>query len=273
MSLPWFINGAGADAIPLDDRGLHYGHGLFETMRLHGGEIPLWPRHRRRLERDAKRLRIPLEIDSAERELAAALSHWPASGVVKLVVTAGRGGAGYRADATASAHRILGFRPLPPPRPELRVRLCTHPLSVNPGLAGIKHLNRLDQVLAAGELPEDREGLLGDGCGHLVEGLAGNLFVRIHGRWSTPLLDTAGVRGVMRELLLEELLPSLGIPVAERTIFSDELAAAEALFLCNAVRGVEPIAAVESLGLQLDIAPAQAIRGALEDDWPCFAGC
>lgn len=272
MNLPWFINGAGADAIPVDDRGLHYGHGLFETMRLHLGEIPLWPRHRRRLERDAKRLGIALDLHNVGRELAAALSHWPASGVVKLVVTGGRGGAGYRADAMTPAHRILGCRPLPPPRPELRVRLCTHPLSINPVLAGIKHLNRLDQVLAAAELPEDREGLLGDGVGHLVEGLTGNLFIRIRGGWSTPILDTAGVRGVMRELLLEDLLPSLGIPVDERVIYSGELAAAEALFLCNAVRGVEPIAVVESLGLQLDTAPAKVIRAALEDRWPCFAG-
>lgn len=278
MNEPWFVNGTSVAVVPADDRGLHYGHGLFETMRLWRGEISLWPRHRARLLRDAAVLGIALDPQRIDHELGHALSHWPRDGVVKLIVTAGSGDAGYRG-ATALARRLLGYRPAPPPRAPLRVRCCAHRLSYNPVLAGIKHLNRLDQVLAARELPTDGEGLLCDHLGNVVEGLSGNLFVKIATGWCTPTLIGSGVRGVMRELLLQEIFPALGIAVAERAIAPAELATAAAMLLCNAVRGAEPIAVLEvpnrtfdkAPNCTFDIAPAQAVSRELERRWPCFA--
>lgn len=272
MNEPWFVDGVIAAALQVDDRGLHYGHGLFETMRLWRGEIPLWPRHLGRLLRDAETLGIALDPLLVDQELRQALSHWPRGGVVKLIVTAGRGGAGYRSETTAGARRLLGYRPLPPPRAPLQVRSCTHRLSHNPALAGIKHLNRLDQVLAAREIPPGREGLLCDQQGNPVEGLAGNLFVKTAAGWCTPALVGSGVRGVMRALLLEEVFPALGIAVAQRTLASAELTTAAAMFLCNAVRGVEPVAALETPDRHFDIAPIEPIGRELERRWPCFAG-
>jgi len=269
----WLVNGAIADAVPADDRGLHYGHGLFETMRLSGGDIPLWSRHRARLLRDAAALGIPCEAATIDRELQWALAQWPREGVVKLIVTAGGGGAGYRAEAPLCANRIFRYRPMPAPRAPLHARLCRHRLSDNPQLAGVKHLNRLDQVLAARELPAGCEGLLQDGAGQVVEGLSGNLFVRSLSGWCTPPLARAGVRGVMRELLLDEVFPALDIPVVEQAVAVEELFAAEALFLCNAVRGVEPIAALDSGNRPLQIAPVQVIARELARRWPCFASC
>ncbi|HEX4880831.1 MAG TPA: aminodeoxychorismate lyase [Porticoccaceae bacterium] len=270
MNEPWFVNGVSAAVVPVDDRGLHYGHGLFETMRLWCGEIPLWPRHRARLLRDAAVLGIVLDPPRIEHELCHALAHWPRDGVVKLIVTAGSGGAGYRG-GTAPALSLLGYRPVPPPRASLRVRCCAHRLSHNPVLAGIKHLNRLDQVLAARELPPAGEGLLCDHLDNVVEGLSGNLFVKVATGWCTPTLIGSGVRGVMRELLLEEIFPALGIAVTERAIAPAELATAAAMLLCNAVRGAEPIAVLEAPNRTFDIAPAQAVRRELERRWPCFA--
>lgn len=269
----WLINGVVAEVVPADDRGLHYGHGLFETMRLHGGGIPLWHRHRARLLRDAAVLRIDVEPTVVERELQLALTRWPREGVVKLVVTAGGGASGYRTGSTAPVHRIFGYRSLPAPRAPLRARLCRHRLSDNPLLAGIKHLNRLDQVMAARELPADCEGLLLDGAGLVVEGLAGNLFVKTAAGWCTPPLARAGVRGVMRELLLDEVFPALDIPVAEHPVTPEDLFTAETLFLCNAVRGVEPVESIESMSRILDIAPVRIIGLELERRWPCFESC
>lgn len=273
MSRFWLINGAIADAVPADDRGLHYGHGLFETMRLSGGGIPLWSRHRARLLRDAAVLGVAVEPAVIDRELQRALAHWPREGVIKLMVTAGSGDSGYRPGSTSRSTRIFGYRPAPPLRAPLRARLCRHRLSDNPLLAGIKHLNRLDQVMAARELPAGCEGLLLDGASRVIEGLAGNLFVKTAAGWRTPPLTRAGVRGVMRDLLLDEVFPALGVPVAEHAVTTEALFAAEALFLCNAVRGVEPIASVEPMNRALDIAPVQAIGLELERRWPCFASC
>ena len=273
MSRFWLINGIIADAVPADDRGLHYGHGLFETMRLSGAGIPLWSRHRARLLRDAAVLGVVVDPAIIERELQLALALWPPEGVVKLLVTARGGDSGYRAEPTTQSNRIFGYRPVPAPRAPLRALLCRHRLSDNPLSAGIKHLNRLDQVLAARELPPDREGLLLDHAGHVVEGLSGNLFVKMAAGWSTPPLTRAGVRGVMRELLIEEVFPALGVPVLEQAVTEADLFGAEALFLCNAVRGVEPVALIEPMNRFLDIAPVQAIGVELGRRWPCFADC
>ncbi|GMU45344.1 MAG: hypothetical protein AMXMBFR26_01260 [Porticoccaceae bacterium] len=273
MSRHGLVNGVVADVVPADDRGLHYGHGLFETMRLSAGGIPLWSRHRGRLLRDAVALGIPCEAAVIDRELQVALARWPREGVVKLIVTAGAGGAGYRTEAPLRANRIFGYRPPPAPRAPLRAQLCRHRLADNPQLAGIKHLNRLDQVLAARELSPGTEGLLQDVAGQVVEGLSGNLFVKTAAGWRTPPLARAGVRGVMRELLLDEIFPVLGIPVVEHEVAVEEMFAAEALFLCNAVRGIEPVAWVEPANRLLEIAPVRVIARALERRWSCFASC
>ncbi|MCC6297460.1 MAG: aminotransferase class IV, partial [Pseudomonadales bacterium] len=146
-------------------------------------------------------------------------------------------------------------------------------LADNPQLAGIKHLNRLDQVLAARELSPGTEGLLQDVAGQVVEGLSGNLFVKTAAGWRTPPLTRAGVRGVMRELLLDEIFPVLGIPVVEHEVAVEEMFAAEALFLCNAVRGIEPVAWLEPANRLLEIAPVRVIARELERRWSCFASC
>lgn len=270
LSFPWLVNGRIADVVSVRDRGLHYGHGLFETMRLSGGSLPLWPWHRARLLRDAPVLGLALDPALVEDELAAALRQWPAEGVVKLLVTAGDGGEGYR-PADNPPTRILGYRPLPAQRPPLWLNPCTYRLPCNPALAGVKHLNRLDQVLAARDLPQGHDGLLLDTSDRVVEALAGNLFLKTAAGWRTPALRDAGVLGVMRQLLLTELLPGLGEPVAEAEIALAELADAQAVLVCNAVRGVEPVAGIEGWNLHLDAAAIGPVRLALASRWPCFA--
>ncbi|MFZ5654077.1 MAG: aminodeoxychorismate lyase [Pseudomonadota bacterium] len=270
LNFPWLVNGSAAEGVSVHDRGLHYGHGLFETMRLSGGVLPLWSWHRERLLHGAKLLGLALDPALVEGDLAAALRHWPAAGVVKLLITAGAGGEGYR-PGDGPPTRILGYRPLPAPRPPLRLSVCSHRLARHPALAGAKHLNRLDQVLAARELPEGHEGLLLDTSELVVETLAGNIFLKTAAGWRTPALRDAGVRGVMRHLLLTELLPGLGEPVVETEIALAELAGARAALVCNAVRGVEPVARIERWNHHLDPAAIDPVRLALGSRWPCFA--
>lgn len=269
MNGPWLVNGAVCDRVPADDRGLHYGQGLFETMRLSGGELPLWPRHRARLSRGARSLGIDLDEARVEDDLARALALWPSEGVVKLIVTAGSGGERYRADTGTVPTRVIGYRPMPQPRAPLRLQVCSHRLPCTPALAGIKHLNRLDQVLAARELDPGCEGLLLDASQRIVETLSGNFFVKTASGWRTPPLTGNGVRGVLRELLLDTVFPALG-ELHETDMGLSELCEAEAAFACNAVRGIEPVASIEGW-CNLDVGAVAPVSAALHRLVPCFA--
>lgn len=267
-----FINGVPATALPLADRGLHYGHGLFETVRLVAGRLPLWDYHRRRLATDAPRLGIAFAADALDAQLAHCLAMLPADGVLKIIVTAGVGPRGYRAPPPGAAtHVIQYFPPATAPVPA-QLQPCVHRLPDNPGLAGIKHLNRLDQVLAAQELTDGHDGLLLNTRGEVIEALSSNIFVRYQGQWLTPATTHAGVAGVMRAYLCEQVLPPLGIAVATAAITLPQLADADELFICNAITGVLAVAVVKDVGRWPNGAETAAIQAALTARIPCFAG-
>lgn len=241
------IDGVPATELSVLDRGLQFGHGLFETMCLWQAEIPLLARHLKRLGEGARALGIEYAEDRIRQNLGAALAHFPSDGMVKLVLTAGVGERGYRyrRNEGASGPRcLLYYFERPPQQRTIALQVCRYRLAKNPRLAGIKHLNRLDQVLAAGELDEGREGLLLDDSDNVIEALSSNIFFRWQGQWLSPELDNAGVAGVMRAVLLEQVLPSLGERVQCRDVTVDELLTAEEIFVCNAVRGIVPVASI-----------------------------
>lgn len=268
--LPVFVNGAAAGMVNPADRGLHYGHGLFETMRLCGGTLPLWDWHWSRLCRGAAALSISLDRETVWDDVRRACGRWPADGVIKLMVTAGSGGAAYRHDG-GPCNRYLFYRPLAARRDFVHLRVCDYRLPINPRLAGIKHLNRLDQVLAARELPSDRDGLLLDIEARVIEGLAGNIFLRTAEGWLTPDLSGAGVRGVMRDYLRAEIFPALGLPVGEASLSLADVHAGRELFLCNAVRGIQAVTAIDGSDHLLAVDEILRIKVELARRLPCFA--
>lgn len=241
------VDGRRAVAVAAADRGLAYGDGLFETLRSVQGRFPLWPLHRQRLARGGRRLALALPDPAVilrELECVAA----GGDGVVKLILTRGDG-RGYRPQSGA-VRRIVQRWPLPPLAPEtrargLRLRWCRLRLATQPALAGIKHLNRLEQVLARGEWRDAAidEGLCRDDQGHVVCATAANVFAVIDGVLVTPLLDRCGVAGVARAWLLRAARRQR-IAVQERRLHPDELDAAQEVFLSNAVRGVMPVRAL-----------------------------
>lgn len=275
MGTPFaFVNGEPDVDIGLSDRGFNYGHGLFETVRIAGGSAPLWPWHWRRLRDDAVCLGINVCEELLAAHLKQALAAFPDDGVLKLTVTAGSGGAGYRRDGDENgphSNYCFQFRELPPERSALLLQPCAYRLPSNPFLAGIKHLNRLDQVMAARELLAAREGLLLDTEGAVVEALSSNLFCLLDGQWMTPDLSLCGVRGVMREYLCAEVFPALGLSVEEGRFGLAELARAKAVFICNAVRGIEPVSAIIGGGEWTEAAALGDIRAQLASQMPCFA--
>lgn len=238
-----FIGDMQVGAIPDGDRGLAYGDGLFETMRAHEARVPWWDAHWTRLAHGAERLRLALpERGQVERQVKAMLADpgSDASCVLKLVVTRGSGGRGYMpaADSTPtwmlSQHRL----PAPPRTGGLQLRWCTTRLALQPALAGLKHCNRLEQVLARSEWsdPDIDEGLVQDTDGNVVSATAANLFVLRDGRWHTPPVDRCGVAGVCRAWLLPDCAGR------ETRMGIHEIETADAVVLCNAVRGILPVA-------------------------------
>lgn len=229
-------------AIPTDDRGFAYGDGLFETMRAHRGSIPWWSAHWSRLARGAERLRMALpDREQARKEAETLLDG--GDGVVKLVVSRGAGGRGYGPGDASKPTWVLSRHAAPPafPRDGLALRWCETRLAIQPALAGLKHCNRLEQVLARLEwsdlpAPQADEGLMRSTEGDVVCATAANVFVLANGRWQTPAIDRCGVEGVCRNWAMDAL------EAEQARLMVEDIESADAIFLCNAVRGILPVA-------------------------------
>lgn len=227
------------------DRGLAYGDGLFETMRVARGRIPWWDAHLARLARGAAVLGLPTpDAGWLHAQASDLLDAAPEQAVLKLVLTRGAGGRGYAPPAVPVPGLVLSLHELSPAPGALRLRWCTTRLSLQPALAGIKHLNRLDQVLARAEWsdPDIHDGLMLDAGGRLACATAANLFALIDGQWLTPSLADGGVAGLARAWVLARQPGA-----AEASLGPESLASAEALFLCNAVRGILPVGQLEDM--------------------------
>ena len=240
MNLRILRGGRGVDRVAADDRGLAYGDGLFETLLVHEGRAVWWDAHWRRLRWGAERLRIALPDERVVAAEASDLIEGMTHGVLKCVLTRGSGGRGYAPPAEAEPMLVLSLHAPPAATPSqgLEVRWCDTRLALQPALAGIKHLNRLEQVMARMEwnAPSIHEGLMLDTDERVICATAGNVFARIGGRWLTPPVDRCGVAGVMREWLLAHVAGA-GEAVLDRRAIET----AEAVLICNSVRGLQPV--------------------------------
>lgn len=241
------VDGVAQSCVPVTDRGLSYGDGLFETIRFRGADAPLWPRHMQRLSESCTRLRLPplnpaVLLDEA-RTVVAGL---PQS-VVRMTLTRGSGARGYAPPPAPKLTRIVAGFELPLLKGDdyrygIRMRMCQLRLAGQPLLAGMKHLNRLEQVLARAEWndPAIAEGLLCDQHERVIGATMANLFAVIGGVLVTPALDLCGIAGVARAEILS-VQPAAQV----RELKLDELAGASELFLSSSVRGILPVRELE----------------------------
>jgi 4-amino-4-deoxychorismate lyase len=243
-----WVNGAPAATVAALDRGLHYGDGLFETIACRAGRPRFLALHLERLAGSCERLRINLpELASLRAEIET-LAAGARNSIVKLIVTRGEAQArGYTPTERELATRI-SFRYAWSGESEEPARVRTSPIRLgeNPQLAGMKHLNRLEQVLARAELRggTESEALMFSSSGRLVSGTMANVFIVRDGRLETPRLDSCGVAGVMRRVVMQEA-GRAGIAVAERVIEAREIFEANEVFLTNARIGVQPVAVLD----------------------------
>jgi 4-amino-4-deoxychorismate lyase len=238
------VNGSETAGIAADDRGLQYGDGLFETMAAAGGRIRHLALHLARLEDGCRRLRIPMPSAGLLSDECDRVLEGLGTGTVKLTITRGPGPRGYRPPAEPSVTRIVVSSAARPRNDApMVVRLCETRLGLNPLLAGLKHLNRLEQVMACAEWddPAIGEGLMLSSDGRLVCATAANVFLVEAGRLVTPAIRDCGVAGVMRQVVLAAAADS-GLTAVIEDVHPDRLATADEVFVTNAVVGIRPVA-------------------------------
>jgi len=232
-----------ADTVPASDRGFMYGDGLFETLRIVGGRIPLWDRHAARLGDGCVRLRLPLPDLPAIHDEVVRLAADTSDAVARVTVTRGTGERGYAPPSSPTPRVVVSVAPLvldtAPYAEGVAVCLCETRLADQPLLAGMKHLNRLEQVMARAEWsdPAIGEGLVADMAGDVVCATAANVFAVFDGALVTPAVDRCGVAGVARAEI------AALHPVSFSTLNPARLAGADEVFLTSAVRGILPVRA------------------------------
>jgi 4-amino-4-deoxychorismate lyase len=236
------VNGEPLSSVAATDRGLMYGDGVFRTLRLRAGRPLWWQAQLDKLADDCARLGLPCPDPEVWRADLARLAPGEADAVLKWVVTRGPGARGYRPPAAPAVTRLSLLSPAPPvvTCDAVRARVCRLRLGHQPILAGVKHLNRLENVLARAEWedPEIAEGLLLDQDGHLVSGTHSNVFLARGGRLHTPALRRCGVAGVARARLLDSAR-DLGIEVVlDDGLWLDDVLAADEVLLCNSLIGL-----------------------------------
>lgn len=245
-----WINGRRGARVDHRDRGLQYGDGVFETMRVRRGRVRFLDYHLERLYAGCGRLKIAGPPRMSLRQELERIAARRNEGVLKLIITRGSGPRGYRPTGRERCTRIVTLHALRDAssggRAPVRVRLCTTPIGLNPALAGLKTLNRLESVLARAEWrdPKIWEGLMLDADENIVCGTMSNLFLQRGKILVTPKLDRCGVSGVMRRWILESAA-DLNLRAQERRVRWQDLREAEEVFMCNAVVGLKSVALIE----------------------------
>lgn len=254
----WFDLEGVCGGVSAADRGLQYGDGLFETIAIRGGKPRLWHRHMQRLASACSRLAIPFPGEPAlEKLVQVAVDETDAGGsdaTVKLIVTAGEGPRGYARPTPVSPTVRAGVFPASRVEPGVYaagvdVRVCRARLAEQPALAGLKTLNRLEQVLARMELDTAFEGLTCDTSGRVICGTMSNVFVVNGQEICTPSLHRCGVEGVVRSELLERAATH-GLPVEIRDIDIGECLQADELILSNSQFGLLPAGRLNDRALE-----------------------
>ena len=257
------INGVAADFLTINDRAIHYGDGIFETILCSNNRLYFWQQHYRRLKTSAETLRLKCPD---EKVLLDDIAHLLQDDQlspgkvfsVKIILTRGAGERGYRFahdrfNIACAGSRLVLLSDIPTEYSSLitgklisgDLCLCHQQVSINEGLAGFKHLNRLENVLARNEWHDEYiDGLMSNANKHVIEGSMSNLFAVRGNQLFTPDLTQSGVRGIMRDVIIE-LAEKNNIQLSVIDITVEELLQMDELFISNSLIGMK---SVNSLG-------------------------
>jgi 4-amino-4-deoxychorismate lyase len=241
------INGVPGDSISINDRGFMYGDGVFRTMLVKNGLVQSWPRHFNKLKQDCIALNLDCPEESILIDELAQLTKLQVDGVAKITITRGISTRGYTPPQHPLVTRVVSITPAPEystalSKQGVRVHQCRLQLCHQPLLAGIKHLNRLENVLAAAEFmgSEMHEGILLDKAGFVIEATRSNVFMVRDGALFTPDLSNCGVAGVQRERVIDWAQQN-SVPCSISNIALEDMLVAEEIFLVNSIIGLWPV--------------------------------
>lgn len=264
MRLGVLVDGAPAESIGVDNRALNYGDGLFETLLVQDGRPIWWGEHLARLRRGCEVLGLRLPDPDLLAHEADQLCDGQQRAVLKILLAREGAGRGYAPEPGARSQRVLSLHPAPPLVAAdyidgVHLRWCQTRLALQPRLAGLKHLNRLENVLARAELVhgEAAEGLMLDMAGRVTCATAANVFALRGGRLRTPALRAAGIAGICRDWVLSR------VPVEITELLPQDIERADALFVCSSLRGILPVARLE----QHRYRPHPLIAGLMAQLW------
>ncbi len=260
------VNGESITHLSAADRGLQYGDGLFETIAVVAGAPSLWRQHIDRLQQGCECLGIPFPGEELLREEALQEIGSRERAVLKITITRGEGQRGYRPPTKPRPTRLLEASPWPnypieSSRDGVAVRICSTRVATNRTLAGIKHLNRLPQVMARQEWHDTEipEGLMLDEQNRVIAGTMSNLFLLTGEKISTPDLSSSGVSGIVRGVVLA-VAQEQGVEVEIKEISMDDLTGADALFLTNSLFGVWPIRQLDGEDVQIEAINSELLQ-------------
>ena len=251
MAIKSLINGKSTDAVSLYDRGLQYGDGLFETIAVEDESLLCWDEHLERLQSGCSRLKIPIPNQDTLSAESQRLISSVKRGIIKIIITRGQGGRGYASPANIEPTRIISLYPWPEysfgnSDDGINVRVCNYRYAHNSILAGIKHLNRLEQILARSEWTDSSiaEGVVLDHEENVIEGTMSNVFYIKNNTLYTPELSACGVDGVIRKKIIT-LAAELHLEICINKISLKSLMDADEAFMCNSIIGVWPIKKID----------------------------
>jgi 4-amino-4-deoxychorismate lyase len=238
-----WINGSRQQKASVTNRGFLFGDGVFTTVKVVNGQLQLERLHQQRLVRDAKRLQLILpDLDALFLKLNKELES--KTGVLRITLERGHTDRGYSFNNQTVANWTAWFvdKLFLPSKSEYKLRWCDTQLATNHPLAGVKHLNRLEQVLARNEWCDDSvdDGLLTDSSGAVLESTCANLFCIINQSIYTPSMHSNGVNGVMKQFVIQQL-NQIGVDVIEKTLSKSMVETADEIFLTNAIIGLQPV--------------------------------
>lgn len=247
----WFHNGESTGLVPIDDRAFQYGDGLFETIAIRNGEPRLWEFHLERLATGCERMRIAMpDSQNLRQQLDDAIAQCeenPAYCTAKIIISCGVSARGYARASPTDARTYIGvFATLPVAvehyRDGVETRVCRTRLALFSVTAGLKTLNRLEQVLARSEsiVRPVFEGFTLDADDRLICGTMSNVFIVSNQSIITPTLHRCGVEGVMRRHAIETLRDN-GTTVEIRDVDVSELYRSDEVFLTNSQFGILPV--------------------------------
>lgn len=251
-----WVNGLPQGTVSVFDRGLAFGDGLFETIAIQQGAVPLLELHLDRLLSSAAVLGISISRAQVVDDIAIALTHsqdqHDGNWRLKYILTRGESDSGYMPNPRNLPTRIMHLMPHDAglvrllQQQGIKACTCQWRLSHQPALAGLKHLNRLDQIKGRQELVDSDcfEGFMKDLHGNYIEGTMTNFFaVAPDGEMITPSLEHAGVSGVMRRLVMQELAPAINKQCFEAEVH--RMTDFAEIFITNAMIGIVPVVAVD----------------------------